>query len=286
MSQPARSGTRSLAALGLAAVVALVAGCYKPDVQSGGLTCATAPAKACPDGFTCVGTVCVNGSSMPDASAGSGGHGGTASGGRGGTGGRLGSGGMVGTGGAVSTGGVMGSGGSAPGQPRAVGETCAVTNAGTPDQSDNCVSGAVCAQDCAQSICFQTCNTDDDCPKSSCTRTTPSGTKICELTYNTCDPHSAGAQQGCDGTYCYLLSSLPSPGNGNRTVCDCPTDEKGLNEACSDSRECFPGLVCPPATMPGGGACRQACDPHMLLNTGCPLPVGCNTYGPSWGYCY
>src|SRR3569833_548898 len=83
-------GPWSFAALGLAAVVALVADCYKPDVQSGGLTCATAPAKACPDGFTCVGTVCVNGASMPDASAGSGGHGGTASGGRGGTGGRLG----------------------------------------------------------------------------------------------------------------------------------------------------------------------------------------------------
>ena len=286
MSEPARSRTSSLAALVLTAVVVLGADCYKPNVESGGLTCASAPAKPCPDGFTCVGAVCVS-ATAPDAAVGSGGHGGTASGGHG-SGGHLASGGAPGTGGQVSTGGVVGSGGTPPGQPRAVGESCTITDLDAPDQSDNCQAGATCVEDCAQNVCFRTCNTDDDCPGASCTRMTKSGIKFCELAYTACDPHAASMEQGCAGsTSCYLLSSTPAPGGGDRTVCDCPVDEKGLNEPCTESRDCFPGLVCPASTAPGGGFCRQACDPNMVLNTtGCQLLVACNRYGPNWGYCY
>jgi len=286
MSQAARSGTSSIAALGLAVCLALVADCYKPSVQSGGLECATAPAKLCPDGFTCVGTVCVSSSSAPDASVGSGGHGGTASGGRGGSGGLVATGGQPGTGGLTGTGGVVGTGGTS-GAPRAVGESCTITNLGTPTQSDNCQTGAVCVEDCAQTVCFRTCASDDDCPESSCTRATSSGTRICEVSYTACDPHAQAGQQGCQGaTSCYLLSSAPAPAGGDRTVCDCTMGEMGLGGPCVDSRDCFPGLVCPISTAAGGGFCRQACDPSSLLQTGCPLATACNRYGGKWGYCY
>ena len=276
-----------IAALGLAAVVLLGIDCYKPSVESGGLRCATG-AKACPDGFTCTGDFCVSSSEVPDGSVGTGGHGG-ASGGHVGSGGQLGSGGLPGTGGVSGTGGITGGGGNMSDVPRAVGETCTITDLDAADQSDNCVTGAVCAQDCAQNICFPTCSTDDDCPTSSCTRVTMSGTKICELAYMACDPHAQPGQQGCGGsTYCYLLSSASAPSGGSRTVCDCNTGEGMVGSACMDSRDCFPGLVCPVATAPGGGFCRQACDPSGLLTTtGCSsLTSGCHAYGPKWGYCY
>lgn len=287
MSQTARSRTSGIAVLALAAGLAMGADCYKPSVQSGGLLCADAPAKRCPDGFTCAGTVCVSSSSGPDASTSTGGHGGAASGGHLGSGGQLGTGGLIGTGGQAGTGGVLGSGGGTPDQPRAVGEACTIVNLDAPDQSDNCQVGAVCVEDCAQTVCFRTCASDDDCPGSSCTRMTTSGTKICEVSYTTCDPHAQNGQQGCDTSRsCYLLSSTPAPGGGDRTVCDCAMGEKALGEACTDSRDCFPGLVCPVSTAAGGGFCRQACAPG-LLTTGCPLlSGGCHAYGPNWGYCY
>lgn len=283
MGQPARSGTGGLAALALLTLIALVTDCYKPTVRSGGLQCA-AGSKECPDGFTCVNELCISSSLAPDASAGTGGHGGTASGGHVGSGGQSETGGQQGTGGQSGTGGLTGTGGAPP---RAVGESCTITDLGAPDQADNCVPGAVCAEDCAQNLCFRVCSSDDDCPGSSCTRMTTSGTRICEVAYVACDPHAPDGQQGCDvSRSCYLLSAMAAPGGGDRTVCDCAIGEGGLGAPCMDSRDCFPGLVCPASTAAGGGYCRQACDPGNLLNTGCPLVTGCNRYGSKWGYCY
>lgn len=286
MGQPARSGTSGLAVLALVALMVMVSDCYKPSVQPGGLRCATG-SKECPDGFACVDEFCISSSAVPDASTASGGHAGTASGGRAGSGGQPGTGGQLGTGGQPGTGGLGVGGGGTPGQPRAVGESCIITDLGAADQSDNCASGAACVEDCAQTVCFRICNSDDDCPGSSCTRTTTSGTRICEVTYASCDPHGLDGQQGCDGSRsCYLLSSTAAPGGGDRTVCDCTMGEGGLEAPCVDSRDCFPRLVCPVATAAGGGACRQACDPGNLLNTGCPAGTACNRYGSKWGYCY
>jgi hypothetical protein len=269
MSQTAGRARRTIAALGLLALFALAADCFKPSVESGGLRCAAGP-KACPDGFVCAGTLCVSDSAPI------------------GTGGIPGSGGQLATatGGQPGTGGVPGTGGGGT-DVRAVGQTCTIANRGQPNQSDDCEPGAVCAGNCPQPVCSRVCASDDDCPGSSCTGMTSSGTRICEVTYTTCDPQDG--QQGCSAPRsCYLLSSAQAPGGGDETVCDCSVGEGGVGAPCSDSRQCFAGLVCPPASSanPGGGACRQVCDPSNLAATGCPLLGVCHAFGGKWGYCY
>ena len=278
MSQAARPATKTLAALGLVAVVTLVTDCYKPSVESGGLFCATT-GKPCPDGFTCTGGLCV--SSTPDASSSTGGHGGSLA-----SGGRVGSGGQIATGGGgqVGSGGAPGSGGAS--QLQAVGQACIIMNRGAANQSDNCEADAVCSGYCPQTTCFRTCTSDADCPESTCSRATASGTKICELAYTPCDPHAQDNQQGCDtSTSCYLLSDKPAPNGGDQTVCDCEHGEGAVGDSCVDSRDCFPRLVCPPTGLPGGGACRAVCDPTNLGLVTCGLG-SCHLFGSQWGYCY
>jgi len=278
MSQT-RPPTKTIAAVGLLAIVALVTDCYKPSVESGGLRCATS-GKECPDGFTCLGEFCV--STTPDASSSTGGHAGTtASGGRGGSGGQI----TPGTGGQLGTGGVPGSGGAS--QLQAVGQACTIMNRGAANQSDDCEAGAVCSGYCQQTTCFRTCASDDGCPGSTCTRATASGTKVCELTYTACDPHAQDGQQGCvdTATSCYLLSGQPAPNGGDQTVCDCARGEGTVGDPCTDSRDCFPRLVCPPVGAPGGGACRAVCDPTNLGLVTCGLG-SCHIFGSQWGYCY
>lgn len=284
MSQTARPGATGIGVPLVCA--ALLAACYQPSVVSGGLKCAVPPAKACPDGFACAAGVCVDSTSHTGGAPGAGGHAGVTGGG-----GHVGSGGVVATGGGggSGSGGVAGSGGTGTpdgGQGPGVGEACAITNRGEPDQSDNCAPGGICVDDCFQSVCYRVCGSDADCPGSSCTRTAgTSGTKVCEVTFTTCDPHAQDGMQGCNApTTCYLLSSTATASGDSRTVCDCSTGAQGPGDPCTDSRDCFPRLVCPPASVPGGGACRQVCDPSALL-TGCTLST-CYPYGPRWGYCF
>src|SRR4051812_8681794 len=53
------------AAIALAIITVAVSplpGCYRPSIKDGGFLCAAPPAKACPDGFRCLGGVCLSGS--------------------------------------------------------------------------------------------------------------------------------------------------------------------------------------------------------------------------------
>jgi hypothetical protein len=258
--------------------VALGLGCYKPKIEPGGLLCAPAPDKACPDGFVCFAGNCV--SSLV-------GQGGTtvSTGGRGGS---TGSGGQSGTGGAPVGSGGSGSGGASvpdAGSRRAVGDPCTIVNSGQPDQSDDCESDAVCVDDCVPtSHCYRLCSADVDCPTSACTRKTAEASprQICDVSFVTCDPQ---AQAGCStNSACYLLSSMQTATGTDRTVCDCSMNAGAPGEACTDSRQCSPGLVCPPADVPGGGACRHICDTTALLS-GCGVGT-CYPFGTKWGYCY
>jgi hypothetical protein len=46
-------------------LVALVGGCYNPDIKDSGFTCQDGQSPACPDGFSCVGGVCTKGGGSP-----------------------------------------------------------------------------------------------------------------------------------------------------------------------------------------------------------------------------
>lgn len=245
--------------------------CYNPKI-SNQLHCAEASAKRCPDGFFCAGNLCVR-------------EGGSGSGGTNGSGGANGSGGLIGSGGGPGTGG-MGTGGQ--GGARGEGESCLIINGGQPSQTDNCSTGLVCLEDCATARCYRLCQGDGDCPSSACTRSAPGGSpRVCERPFVECNPLAIGADLGgCDAYGCYLLSHQPSPTGGDRTVCDCSMPAGGAGSTCSDSRNCFRGLVCPPAGAgPGAGRCQKLCDPEMAAS-GCPTGTTCQLFGANWGYCF
>jgi hypothetical protein len=264
MIQARRQKINSVAVARLGLLALLVAGCYKPAIESGGLRCATS-GKACPDGFACLGGLCVSTS----GTAGSGSSGASGGGGRSGSGG--------------TPGGSGGANGVDSGAPRGVGETCTIMNRGQMNQSDDCETGSVCMDDCLpQSHCYHVCGSDNDCPTSACTRMF-GAVRICEISFGTCDPKNG--HQGCDAADgCYLLSSEPAPAGGDRIVCDCSMDARAPGEACTDSRQCIPGLVCPPATALGGGVCRYVCDTTAAAS-GCAVNLACFPFGTKWGYC-
>jgi hypothetical protein len=267
MSQARRGKGNGVAAAAVSALVLVVAcasGCYKPRIEPGGLQCAVAPSKACPDDFTCLDGVCVP-SSANGGTVGSGG-------------------GPGGTGGKGTTGGSGGATGVDSGAPRTVGETCTIMNRGQADQSDDCETSAVCMDDCLpQSHCYHICSSDNDCPTSACTRMF-GAVRICEIAFGSCDPKDG--HQGCDAAdSCYLLASAQAPTGGDRVVCDCSMDARAPGEACTDSRQCIAGLVCPPSTVLGGGVCRYICDTTAAAS-GCAVSATCYPFGTKWGYCY
>jgi len=237
------------------------AGCYNPDIKNQ-LHCATPPAKACPDGYQCSGQLCVKIGAVGSASGGATGSGGMGTGGTG-TGG-------VGTGGA---------------RPRVEFESCLPRNVGTPNQTDDCDTGLTCLSDCSSQHCFRGCQTDGECPKSSCTRTFAGNAgKFCELPYTACNPAGMFKTSCTSPLLCTLLSSQPAPGGGDRTVCDCEGSLAARGEPCSQTRDCFGGLVCPPSgSGPGAEFCRVVCDP-MLGAAACAAGT-CHPLGARWGYC-
>jgi len=247
--------------------------CYNPKVVSGHLMCAAPPAKACPDDFECQGGRCVSaGLTGP------------------GTGG-AGTGGIDGSGGNPGTGGTPGTGGAAPDagmRVHEVGETCTISNRGQPNQSDDCDVNLLCVDDCAGARCYQYCQNDADCPASSCTRTTPDKSRqLCEIPFTpTCDQQDG--HTGCANVAqgCYLVSPLAAPTGGSRLVCDCSMGSGTSNVACSDSRDCFPGYVCPPmGSGPGSGFCQRVCNP-TATDSGCQAGTSCHAFGSTWGYCF
>jgi hypothetical protein len=293
----------------VAPVVALAwfagAGCYDPKIMSGRLQCASPPAKRCPDGFECSGAgTCV----LAGTAGGTGGTGVVDAG----SDAAQDSGsepclsprspcepqsGMcdpycqTGCTGCRERCSVNGAGAllctETMSRPRQVGQTCLITNAGQPDQGDDCGPGLVCMEDCGgggRAHCYQFCRSDAECPQSTCTRRPPGGgnQRVCEVPFANCDPQN---NQGCADTLhgCYLLSSETRPGGtGDRTVCDCSMGQGTAGQSCSDSRDCFMGLVCPTSGA-GSGYCRRVCDPDAA-SPGCQGTLQCRRYG-AWGYC-
>jgi hypothetical protein len=265
--------------------------CYGPKI-SPGLRCATSPPMACPDGFVCVSDICLSRGSTSAL----GGAGGPAAG----AGGDAGAGGLatdVGAGAAGGgdvggAGGVGGAGVAGGGQPgtRTLGQTCLVSTAGPGSPSD-CVDGLECVEDCGTgggARCYQLCSLDSDCPDSACSRTARvGGHSICEIAYASCDPLATGTSCARATERCYLLSSTTSLAGNPATVCDCSSNAMGVGDPCSDSRDCAPGLLCPPqgSVAAGSGYCWRLCDLTMG-NAGCQNGQACRAFGTRWGYCF
>jgi hypothetical protein len=169
---------------------------------------------------------------------------------------------------------------------RAEFESCLPKNVGTPNQTDDCDKslGLICLADCASPHCFRGCQTEAECPRSNCSRTfAGNGGKFCELPYTACN--AALYKTSCTSPQvCTLLSSLPAPGGGDRTVCECEGGQFARGESCSQTRDCFGGMVCPPAgSGPGEEHCQVVCDP-MLGAAACAAGA-CRPFGARWGFC-
>lgn len=266
----ARSGLseRVAAGVSVAIAVAVLGACYDPQIAPNTVRCATgAGVKQCPDDFQCVGGFC--------AKVGSSGSGGRAATGGAGAAGATGSGGM-------GSGGAGGTGGSDKTRPPYA--SCLISNFGQSTQSDNCMPGLICLDDCGTAQhCYPMCSTDADCPESACTRPIIGKTqKVCEQPFTACMPTTG---EGCaNPSICHLVGSSAAPGGGDRTTCECPGPGFN-NDPCSSTQECSKGFTCPPAAFPGGEYCRRVCDP-TATPTGCTAGVTCRAFGSKFGYCF
>ncbi|MES1206439.1 MAG: hypothetical protein ABUS79_10920 [Pseudomonadota bacterium] len=287
------AAARSFSLVGAAAAVMVAAGlgCYSPKVTPGGLACARAPAKQCPDDFGCENGVCVR-------------FGGGATGGRGGAGGR-GTGGGVGGRGAGGTGGgptcanpiapLCAASGDAPAACDPVCQTgcpcglrCSVPSAGVgcatalgskavgqicQPGTDECAPGLICLQEtCGTNLgrCYRFCR-DASCGVQGVCGTPvklPTGgstdQRACNLGEYACD---AFARTGCPdpALNCYVTG--PS-----HMTCDCPSGrDRQQGESCIDYNDCAAGLVCLQmgATLQCHKLCKSAAD-----CAGCSLALG------------
>jgi hypothetical protein len=305
--------------LGALLLGALQLACYKPNILDGGLKCADAGAKACPEGFRCDRGLCWKnadggGESRPDAVADvvDARDASDASDGppcfeaspactpgpgfcdpvcRSGCGCREKC--SVNPAGALTCRQPL-----ATMFPRTLMQGCEFESEGTEDQTDNCAPGLVCIREQACfPRCFQFCKTDSDCTNSTCTRNvvgaTAGGQKVCDVPFvDSCAPLPGGQNTGCGSTAtmaCWLSSTSPM-----HTFCDCPFGDTGSNGPCTRTRECIQGLACVDRGTGEPPICLQVC---RLGSNQCPSGVAasCRPYfgnprgtvaHPTFGYCY
>lgn len=278
-------GRSARAALVLAAVLAgaggaatTVAGCFRPSIEDGGFLCADPPAKACPDGFSCISGRCRKGADGgSDTSA------------------------------CVSPpvtplcddqpaagkvcdpacqtncacgrcnvlGGVAA---CVPTGPKKLGERCNPT----ADQ-DDCGAGLICLEEaCGNRLgrCYRHCSRTEQCSDGTLCQIPILDSGGVETGYLSCDI----APQECDPVFnigcpdpalnCYLTS-------GGQTLCDCPGSAPGnLGDPCMFYGDCAMGLAC--VTAGGASRCTAVC---TIQNPTCPSGRTCVPSGATYGTC-
>ncbi|MES1207183.1 MAG: hypothetical protein ABUS79_14700 [Pseudomonadota bacterium] len=128
--------------------------------------------------------------------------------------------------------------------------------------SDDCGPGLACVNhNACSNRCYRFCRTIADCPTGSpCSIDAGGGHFFCDTAVANCDPVNGvqnTPQEGCVNPLesCYLL------GDRGTTTCDCYNTGAGypVGHSCTESRDCFAGLVCTSFTGTGPKACRKVC---------------------------
>jgi hypothetical protein len=305
-----------LSKLALLASVVVCAGCYNPNIATGGFKCSSEFVKDCPDGFKCVNGLCWKGGIVTDASVPD-----------------------VKTEAAVeapvdkipeapvekpadapcaikpvmsctpaagkcdplcqtgcdgchqkcsvNTKGTLTC--NEPSEPPELqeGDTCEPASTDTDQQTDACAPGLVCVDRSCKNECAKLCRSDADCPGSTCTREYATGFNVCDVKAADCNPVTALGPTRCPGLAqgCYVSAVVP-----DRTVCDCPFKAVGLGKACKVSRDCLRGLVCVDATGTTDFRCYIACS-LTGATSGCSgaqpncRPIPTNPASMKYGFC-
>lgn len=271
---------------------ALVAGCYRPNIASGGFKCATGNVP-CPDGFHCGpdklcylgdgGPTCDSPPPTPSCSTGpSGGQACNQNCERGCSCGFC----SVANGATVCLTVAAGTSG--------VGEVCdpraqAPCQKGLfcrPECNSTDASLGRCYKFCADSSDCQICQGDGSCQNTNCivnqTSSNPTGGslsfKLCSLPNQQCDP--VGATSGCPAT---TQDAFACYANDDDTLCDCKGTFAAGPTGCALVGDCIPGYTCVKLSATAPGSCLPTCQ----VNGDCTLPATCNFLpGDSkYGYC-
>ena len=167
---------------------------------------------------------------------------------------------------------------------------CDVTEAGTPNRTDDCVPGLIGIVGNVGSYCLHLCRTENDCaPGLHCEQRLIEGDNghfaafVCGLPSNPtpCDPLS-DTNSGCPANRpCYLVT--PNAAAGDTTICEISSGGKH-NVSCQYSRECLPKYTCADVG-PGAGVCLPVCA-NAASTTQCPTATTCQNFGKEYDYCY
>lgn len=204
-----------------ATIVVLVAGCYNPQVEDGGLKCAVGD--RCPMGMGCYSGLCWYHQPLASSDAG-----------------------------VTETGAARDAVAEAVPVVRFLDQPCDPVNAGTDGRTDNCSAGLVCVDGNVGSTCMKRCAANSECGDAMCEQrrvdtTLATTAQVCDPATATCDPVAPTA--GCVTGVCYLSNA--------RTVCETSSGDVA-GGSCLYSRECIPGYTCA-TSGPRAGRCVPVC---------------------------
>ncbi|HVR61358.1 MAG TPA: hypothetical protein VMU50_05630 [Polyangia bacterium] len=164
------------------------------------------------------------------------------------------------------------------------GMECVVASSGLATQTDACTPGSVCIREPCGMHCFTYCRSDADCPNSTCSR--PANTTM----------GNPGGFKVCEFpfTTCDPLnpaigcppdkpSCYLSPVGPDQTLCGCNSGQVGReSDPCTFLEDCIPGLTC--VGDNGDTHCRRVCN---MAGAPCDGLAHCQSINGSktYGYC-
>jgi hypothetical protein len=153
--------------------------------------------------------------------------------------------------------------------PRTEGQSCVAVSEGTTAQTDDCEPGLVCFAEPCGHLCARFCRVNADCQGGAlCSRALAGGFKACDFPASNCNPVKNAGPTGCPVADEGCYLSATI---ADRTVCDCPSNSIPNGGACNTSRDCLPGLTC---ADPLGGL-ELLCHPACSLTGTTPMEIGC-----------